>query len=408
MIKYIILVLIIFYAVIRIPLLSIQAIGNDEKRDIGIIESNLSQDKVIYHGARFSHKGHIPSPIYYNLLTWGYQLTDSLLGMRWMVFLFNLTGVIMLLYFLSDLLTYRVILFLGIFIVVSPWLVKYGIFSWNPNFLPMVSAGYFVAGYKTLTQERSFWILPALLFLFFGISMHVITFPFIIAFLFMLIILPRKINWFYGGIAITIIMIVLSIYLYFDAKNNWWNTRHLFILEDKEPYKLEALKVLQYLLLLTTTEISHFIKQGFHNVVEYLLPWYQASCFVIALTISSLITLIAHYHFWIEQYQKIKKLGFREYLLRYPLFGFISVNVLTLILFSIVLGKSFVPRYGLIAVYFVMIIIVWEVDRFLTTIKMKSELWYRIYLIGWIILMVYNLYFSLRISHPHPLNHIFY
>lgn len=341
------------YLLPRMFYLPRQKMGEDQQRAYRLALEHARGEVFHYYGSRVFTVGyHMPVPGYFSILSLPLQLHPSPLALRWFILVLNWAGAGLLFFLvrrmfgtLSAVVTFLLVSF-------SPWLVKYSIFIWNPNFLPFFAALSLLLLQGCLEKSRSWLLLPLIAVLYLALGFH----PTVAA-LWLLagaacLVYRVRVNRAALFLGLGLVLLGTLIYVCNDAAQGWRNSRVLGSTSTGPLFRPEALKVVQYMFLMPSCEVSHFIGRSFSKVIGF----YQASGLPVPIHFVFLIASVSlsfYSLFWYLRTEWIKKRGrrWREYFAENQASSLILLWFFSIFVFMLLVRQAFVPRYALVALY---------------------------------------------------------
>lgn len=223
--EYIFLVIIlIFAALLRFYNLSdyLRFLG-DEGRDALVVKRMIVDRKFTLLGPTASVGGFYTGPVYYYFMLpflWLFRLDP--VGPAFMAALFGTASVLLIYFFMRDLVNSKAGLLSALFLAISPKMIEISRFSWNPNPVPFFSLMAIYAVYKRKALLAG--ILVGIL-----VQLHYINLVFIpivgLSFLSFSLSIKEKIKsliWVSGGFIVGI-----SMFLAFEIRHGFPNTQNV-------------------------------------------------------------------------------------------------------------------------------------------------------------------------------------
>jgi ABC-type nickel/cobalt efflux system permease component RcnA len=230
---------------------------------------------------------------------------------------------------------------------------------------------------RTLTEERSPWIAGAVLATYAALGFHVAAVA--LGFALVCIGLARRRSLHRGAVAISAaaVLFLSGLYLWADWRVGFPNTRAMLVSYPSKYrwFDPHALKVFQYLPLVTTCEVSHWAGRGAGKVLRfygYPSPWFAVGLACIGASVS--LSLYAFVRFFREEVAALRRTAFSAYVRERPGAFLVAVWLLSVVVFVLLVRQAAEARYMQVSAYAAFLILALGADALLRRVGERRRL----------------------------------
>lgn len=201
----------------------------DQGRDVVVVRSFLTKGDLMAIGPQTSVGNMYLGPLFYYLIAPSLLIANyNPVGPSILIALFGIATCILLYIFTSQIFDSKTGLVASYLFAISPVIIKYNTFSWNPNIMPFFSLLFAYSLYQFTFHKKLYYLIIASISFIFCLNSHylaLLLLPFAFIYLIYYIKNNKVTKIFWKVSAISIILFILSVIpqILFDIKHHGQN-----------------------------------------------------------------------------------------------------------------------------------------------------------------------------------------